>query len=54
MDELAQASATNTPSALLTLGPGPVPCIDMYNYQADSRHCDSRSALAKHICVFRF
>jgi len=45
MDELAQASATNTRSALLTLGPDLVSCIIIYNYQADSRHCDSRSAL---------
>jgi hypothetical protein len=52
MDELAQASATNTPSALLTLGTDPVASIIIYNYQAVSRHCDSRSALAKRI--FRF
>ena len=49
---LAQASATNTRSALLTLGPDPVTCIKIYNYQAESDLCDSRSALAKHI--FRF
>jgi len=53
MDDLAQASATNTRSALLTLGPDPVPCITIYNYQSDSRHCDSRSALAKHISFLK-
>jgi len=52
MDELAQASATKSRSALLTFGLDPVACINIYNSQAESRHCDSRSALAKHI--FRF
>ena len=52
MDWLAPASATNTLSALLTLRPDPVACINTYSYQAESRHCDSPSALAKHI--FRF
>jgi len=52
MDESAQASATNTRSALLTLGPDPVACITIYSSQAGSCHCDIRSALAKHI--FRF
>jgi hypothetical protein len=40
MDELAQASATNTQSALLTLGPDPVAYINIYNYQAESRQCE--------------
>jgi len=52
MDELAQGRATNTRPALLTFGPDPVVCINIYDYQADSRHCDSSSALAKH--TFRF
>jgi hypothetical protein len=52
MDWLAQASATNTQSVLLTLGQEPVACINIYSYRAESRHCDSRSALSKH--VFRF
>jgi len=52
MDELAQASATNTRSALLTLGPDPVACINICNYQPEGRHCDCLSASAKH--MFRF
>jgi len=52
LDELAQASATNIRSALLTLGPDPVACITISSYQAGSRYCDSRFALSKHI--FRF
>jgi len=52
MDWLAQASAKKTRYAEPNIGPDPVPCITIYNYQSDSRHCDSRSALPKHI--FRF
>jgi len=52
MDELAQASATNTRSALLTLGPDPVACINICIYHAEGRHYGSRSALAKHIFDF--
>jgi hypothetical protein len=40
MDWLAQASATNTRSALLTLGPDPVACINIYSYQVGNRHCE--------------
>jgi len=51
MDELAQVRATNTQYALLNLGTVLVACITIYSYQAGSRHCDSRSALSKHIFV---
>ena len=47
MDWLAQTSATNTRSAVLNIGPDSVICITIYNYQAGSRRCGSRSALAK-------
>ena len=46
MDWLAQASETNTRYAVPNIGPDPVTYINIYNYQAVSRHCDSRSALA--------
>jgi hypothetical protein len=49
MDWLAQASATNTQSAMLSIGPDSVTCITIHNYQDGSRLYDSRSALAKHI-----
>ena len=52
MYELTKASGTNSPSVLLTLGPDPLACINIYSYQAESRHCDSHSALAKHIFHF--
>ena len=41
MDWLAQASETNTRYAVPNIGPDPVTYINIYNYQAVSRHCDS-------------
>jgi hypothetical protein len=52
MDCSAKASTTNTRSALLTLGPDPVACINKYSYQPESRHCDVRAVLSKHIFHF--
>jgi len=52
MDWLSQASAKKTRYAEPNIGPDLVPCITVHNYQLESLHCDSRSALLKHI--FRF